>query len=83
MPFTADLLIGILFYGAIGYVGGWLFKADSNLRERRGLWIAIFITYVVFSMVILVSVQIAGMRNWWITGAYSFGFIYRFFLKRG
>ena len=83
MPFTAELLIGIFFYGAIGYVGGWLFKADSNLRDRRGILIAFFITYVVFFLVVFAGAQISDIQNWWITGAYSFGFIYRFFLKRG
>ena len=83
MPLTADLLIGIVFYGLIGYTGGWLFKAESHLRERKGILFAFFITYVVFIMVIFAGAQIAEMRNWWITGAYSFGFIYRFFLRRG
>ncbi len=83
MPLTVDLLMGIVFYGLIGYVGGWLFKADSHLRDKRGILVAFFITYVVFFMVIFAGVQISNMQNWWITGAYSLAFIYRFFLHRG
>lgn len=83
MNLNLETIFVLLVYGLLGYVGGWFFKGDADLRSRFG-WIGAFlISYVVFFAQVVTTYQIALLQNVWFTGAYASAFLYRFFIHHG
>ncbi|MGV6851630.1 MAG: hypothetical protein ACWA5R_05540 [bacterium] len=74
-----NYVLSLLFYGAVGYAGGWLFSGTNDLVGRRGLILAALIVLVVFLANLLTMTQLAAWQDWYLTGAYSAAFLVRFF----
>ncbi|MEZ5536398.1 MAG: hypothetical protein R3F02_12330 [Thiolinea sp.] len=74
--------LAIIFL-ATGYLGGWLFRADGDARQRFGLIVAFFVVYSAFFLQLWALLKLGILQEWLYTGLYSVGFIYRFFFRHG
>ena len=77
---SPELVFSLFVYGLVGYMGGWFFRGDADLRSRYGAIVAFFITYSVFSIQIVAAGIIATVQSYWFTGVYAVAFFYRFFI---
>lgn len=87
MPIDLNLNIEILFkmglFFLIGYMGGWLFKAESHLRQRYGLILTFLILYFALWIQVGAGIFLSAYQSWLMTTPYVIGFIYRFFYRYG
>ena len=83
MELDSEFITTVIGSALVGYCGGWLFRGDSELRGRYGFIVAFILVYIAFFAQLAALTVVGGQQNWFFTGAYASGFIYRFFIKHG